>query len=89
MIIYKVTNKVNNKIYIGQTCKPLQKRWKEHCYTAYHGSTIRFHRAIRKYKPKNFKLSILYKPKTKQKLQIAERILIKIYKSFDFRYGYI
>ena len=28
--IYKITNKVNNKCYIGQTSKPVQIRWNEH-----------------------------------------------------------
>lgn len=28
--IYKITNLINNKIYIGQTNNP-NRRWKEHC----------------------------------------------------------
>ena len=30
MIIYKVTNKINNKIYIGQTINSLEHRRKQH-----------------------------------------------------------
>ena len=30
-IIYKITNTINNKIYIGQTIQSLQNRWKRHC----------------------------------------------------------
>ena len=29
--IYKITNKLNNKIYIGKTDFSVEKRWKEHC----------------------------------------------------------
>lgn len=29
--IYKITNDINNKIYIGKTNFSIQKRWKEHC----------------------------------------------------------
>jgi predicted GIY-YIG superfamily endonuclease len=29
-IIYKITNLVNNKIYIGETIRSLNKRWNEH-----------------------------------------------------------
>ena len=30
MIIYKYTNKLNGKIYIGQTVRTLEERLKEH-----------------------------------------------------------
>ena len=30
MIIYKITNKFNNKVYIGQTVRDLKTRFDEH-----------------------------------------------------------
>ena len=30
MIIYKITNKQNGKMYIGQTINSLEDRWKRH-----------------------------------------------------------
>lgn len=30
MIIYKITNQVNNKVYIGLTTETLSKRWSGH-----------------------------------------------------------
>lgn len=30
MIIYKITNQVNNKVYIGLTTETLNKRWSGH-----------------------------------------------------------
>lgn len=30
MIIYKITNVVNQKVYIGLTTESLEKRWKGH-----------------------------------------------------------
>lgn len=30
MIIYKITNTVNNKIYIGMTTRLLEERWHDH-----------------------------------------------------------
>ena len=30
MLIYKITNTINNKCYIGQTIKSAEERWKEH-----------------------------------------------------------
>ena len=29
--IYKITNDINEKVYIGKTCNSIQKRFKEHC----------------------------------------------------------
>lgn len=29
--IYVITNTANNKKYIGQTWKTIQKRWQQHC----------------------------------------------------------
>ena len=31
--IYKITNDINNKIYIGKTNFSIEKRWKEHLKT--------------------------------------------------------
>lgn len=28
--IYKITNQINNKVYIGQTSRTIEKRWKDH-----------------------------------------------------------
>lgn len=55
--IYKIENKINHKIYIGQSNNP-QRRFKEHCVrkTA-HRSLI--HEAILKYGEENFTFEIL------------------------------
>ena len=37
--IYKITNKINQKIYIGQTSKTLEQRWREHKYDCKKGKT--------------------------------------------------
>ena len=29
-LIYKITNQLNNKVYIGKTVESLEERWKEH-----------------------------------------------------------
>lgn len=56
MIIYRVTNKINGKIYIGQTRKPLTVRWSQHCSNAKKNRTKYsiLANAIRKYGKENF-----------------------------------
>lgn len=33
--IYKITNKINKKLYIGKTEFSIEKRFKEHCSDAF------------------------------------------------------
>lgn len=56
-LIYKITNKVNNKSYIGQTTQTLEKRWKKHLSQL--NDNTYFHRAIKKYGANNFLKEIL------------------------------
>ena len=53
--IYKHTNKVNGKCYIGQTCN-IKARWKPKCYE----KCTKFYNAIKKYGWDNFTHEILY-----------------------------
>ena len=43
-VIYKITNKINGKIYIGQTTRTVEQRFKEHMESPYPlGNALRFH----------------------------------------------
>lgn len=61
MIIYKMTNKVNGKVYIGQTTRELDERTKEHIR---HNEII-VDKAIQKYGIENF---------TVEQIDLAENI---------------
>lgn len=50
MIIYKITNNLNGKVYIGQTCRSLEGRMSEHI----RHNTIVVDKAIQKYGADNF-----------------------------------
>ena len=62
-IIYKITNKVNGKAYVGLTKRGLDKRWRAHCSLANCNLTCakrpHFHRAIVKYGVNVWKTEIL------------------------------
>ena len=53
MIIYKITNKVNYKFYIGKTTKSASERFQIHIYNHKKGKTY-LYKAMRKYGPENF-----------------------------------
>ena len=60
--IYKIRNKINNKVYIGQSVK-IEERWKSHILSSRqekitNNSQI-IHKAINKYGVENFEFSIL------------------------------
>ena len=47
--IYKIICLTTGKLYIGQTLRTIEKRWKRHIRDAKKGSEHKFHRAIRKH----------------------------------------
>ena len=47
--IYKITNNINGKVYIGQTIGTIEKRFNEHKRDAIKGCQYSLHRAMRKY----------------------------------------
>lgn len=59
--IYKVTNKINQKVYIGKTLESVEKRYKEHCQEAKNKRTNHrpFHFALNKYGIENFEVETL------------------------------
>ena len=60
MIIYKVTNLITNKVYIGKTIYKLKKRKRQHlCAAKSNSGNMLFHKAIRKYGEENFCWEVL------------------------------
>ena len=74
MIVYKITNLIDGKIYVGQTRRTLEERFNQHS----RADTI-LGRAIRKYGKKNFKREILETCKTPEELNEREKFWIKFY----------
>ena len=81
--IYKITNKINNKIYIGQSID-IERRWWEHKHDDNHNSLI--HLAIKKYGEKNFTFEIIEECNQNQ-LDEREQYWIKTYNSFEEGYN--
>lgn len=84
--VYKITNKINGKCYIGQTKGSLEDRWKGHCDAARRGANIYFARAIRKYGSTNFSVEALARVPIVH-LGLAEKIFIIDYGSYENGYN--
>lgn len=89
MFIYKITNKVNGKIYIGQVYnKSVQDRFKRHIKEANPNHHIVLDRAIYKYGKENFVCEQIDSANSLEELNQKEKYWIKFYNSTDKNIGY-
>ncbi|MFP3041890.1 GIY-YIG nuclease family protein [Treponema primitia] len=86
-IIYKATNSINGKVYVGQTTLPIEKRKAQHKSDA-KIKTGHFQNAIRKHGFDAFVWMILDTAEGKEELDAKEEQWIKIANSCDNKFGY-
>lgn len=90
-VIYRFKNKVNGKVYIGQTTKPLRKRVIQHMTNSRPTTNVKktyFHNALNKYGFENFDLDIIERCASQEELDEREIYWIAYYRSTDKKYGY-
>lgn len=82
-IIYKVTNIINGKVYIGRTVQGLYRRkWSHESKARKHGNNMVFTKALRKYGTENFIWEQIEQCYDKEELNEMEFHYIKQYDSF-------
>lgn len=88
MIIYKVTNLINGKIYIGLTKKKLEERMKDHIkeVKAKRRNNF-FYNAVRKYGWSNFKIETIDKANNYNELKLKEIYWIAEYRKTHILYN--
>lgn len=88
--IYKITNNVNSKCYIGQTSKTIEDRWKEHIKTSQNekreGYNYPLYKAFRKYGIENFSIDEIEECDISE-LNDREMYWIKYYDSYHNGYN--
>ena len=88
MWIYKITNIQNDKVYIGQTIRPVKQRFHRHINDALNNVLdTHFARAIRKYGKDSFKIEIIDTAQTQDELNQKEQYWIKQYDSVNKGYN--
>lgn len=85
--LYKITNKVNNKTYIGITKSSLKQRWAEHIRDS-QNPIYPIHLAIRKYGSINFTIELLSESLNKKEISESEDPAIELYQSRIYQHGY-
>lgn len=84
--IYKATNKITNKIYIGVTRRPLHKRIADHIRQS-KKPIYKFHRAINKYGVDSFLFEIISENLLSEEAMLKEIECIKLYDSYNNGYN--
>ncbi len=88
MWIYKITNIQNNKVYIGQTIRPVEQRFHRHMNDALNNILdTHFARAIRKYGKENFIIEIIDTAESQDELNQKEQYWIRYYDSVNKGYN--
>ena len=88
MWIYKITNIQNNKVYIGQTIRPIEQRFHRHLSDALNNILdTHFARAIRKYGKDSFIIEEIDTAQTQDELNQKEQYWIRYYNSVEEGYN--
>ena len=87
--IYKIENKINNKVYIGKTLYTIQRRWKQHKdnSTKEYLKHLPLYAAMQFYGINNFEISEVEEVKDFNILSEREQYWIKYYDSYNKGYN--
>lgn len=88
MLVYKLTNKVNNKIYIGQTTVNLKTRLQWHFAPSAIKNNMLISKAIKKYGRESFTSEIIQECSSINELNLREAYWIESLNSGDRKVGY-
>lgn len=86
--IYKITNKVNGKSYIGQTIQNVKERFYQHCAIKCSQAVLNMaiHKAINKYGKSNFTIEVIEEVESTN-LNDREKYWIRYYDSYNNGYN--
>lgn len=87
MFIYKITNNINGKVYIGQTTVSIAKRWKGHCKPCMVNRSS-LSRSIQKYGKENFKIEEIDGANSQAELNYKEWLYVYKFNSLNRNKGY-
>lgn len=85
---YKITNLINNKMYVGCTTTSLKARWRKHVNAAKENSKYMIQKAIFKYGSSNFEIIMLETYSSKEDMFAGEIKLITSLNTYNSPHGY-
>lgn len=85
--VYKVTNTLTGKAYIGYTTKEVDRRWKEHLNRSRRGINAKFDNALRKYPPGVWLVETLLQDVNTPSAKAAETEFISKFDTYNNGYN--
>ena len=88
--IYKISNDVNNKLYIGKTLYTIERRWYQHKNNAKNRKDlahIPLYSAMNKYGIEHFTIEEIEEVKDEKQLSEREQYWIKYYNTYNYGYN--
>lgn len=86
--VYKITNIINNKVYIGITTQGILIRWYKHISDSKKGSSYAIHNALRFHGKENFQIETIEVVDSIEDLKLREIYWINYYDSYNRNKGY-
>lgn len=86
-IVYKITNKINGKLYFGITKNTLKERWTQHLW-AFKRKKYYLYIAMQKYGIENFEILTIKECDTTDEMYQLEKDLIKEFNTTNRLFGY-
>ena len=83
--IYKITNTLNGKVYIGQTIRSIELRWNYHCSKS--SECLKLKNAIQKYGKENFTIEQIDEAPSLDELNKKEEEWISFFNSVSCGYN--
>ena len=87
MFVYKISNSINNKVYIGITSYSIEERYKWHVRDCKRGVDKKLYKAMRKYGVENFRIDLLEEVSDAIVVEEREEFYIEKYDSFNNGYN--
>jgi len=85
-LIYKITNLLNNKLYIGQTIHSIKRRFNEHCLP--NSGCTKIYAAIKKYGRDKFEIELITMAHTQEIADYWEIYFINKHNALTREFGY-
>ena len=86
--IYRITNSINGKIYIGLTGWGYEERWLRHKSASRLGVETYLYNAVRKHGEENFSIELIEQTETIEQAKEREKFWIHQFNSIDRDLGY-